>query len=815
MLIIGIVLFSGFAAFLSYDFLFSKNTIKRQMKHESLLILAFRSAIRSSFDSEFRPLIDKRFSDDGWNPEWMSSHAFARKISDNAAMAFSDFVIKYASEKPRNPINAAYPPEIDVINEFEKSSKDMLTDTIEIGGRLYYAFFKSIRAKDSCLKCHGNPSDAPPALIERYGRAAGFNYQAGDIIGIETVAIPSEYLEEPLYFSTLSKSALLVIILLMVFAVGAFVFKHTLTEKWNRISNHLINESHRLDPFPIEKIEPGDQNEMDRISEAFNQIADNINRYCRLAKNRNVHLKETNDWLSLENKKLQAEKSELIRTQNVMSNIFDSIIDSVITTDLDGTIMYMSSQAKKLLGCEVDECKGVKVYSYYKNGIEDAKKIMAQLKSKGALKEYDLKIRNAYGDIIDVILSASMLRNESGTIIGTLGVFRDITEKKQTELHLQSALRNQALGTLCGGIAHNFNNLLMIIQGYASIMLTGLDDTHPHFKMVSNIEKQIQIGAELTKQLMGYTAKENKYELCSIDLHKVVQETADAFSMPNPHIRVHLDMHTDKLRVFADYHQIGQVLMNVYVNACEAMPDGGDLYIRAYHMEYSEIPPNARAKLESRSYVAVEIQDTGIGIDEKNLGHIFEPFFTTKDMKSGVAGLGLSSAFGIVHAHNGCIDVFSEKGQGATFTVYLPCAEEIERKKIEQASSKASLYRGTETILLVDDEEMIIDVSRQMLEKLGYSVLIADNGNKAVDIYKRSMKYIDLVILDMIMPGMDGKEVYETLKRINPTVKVIFLSGFCVDGQLDQRYFEMGNGFIQKPLSINALSQKIREILDA
>jgi CheY-like chemotaxis protein len=280
------------------------------------------------------------------------------------------------------------------------------------------------------------------------------------------------------------------------------------------------------------------------------------------------------------------------------------------------------------------------------------------------------------------------------------------------------------------------------------------------------------------------------------------------FGQTKKEIRIDRKPGKDLWAVEADRGQIEQVLLNLYVNAWQAMPSGGSLFLETKNIVLDENyvqPFNVRPG----NYVKISVTDTGVGMDEKTRKRIFEPFFTTKEMGRGT-GLGLATVYGIITGHGGFINVYSQKGHGATFTIYLPASE----KKVEKEKKTSSqLLKGTETILLVDDEEVVVNVSRMLLEALGYKVFMARSGQEALVVYEARKGEIDLVIMDMIMPGMGGENTIDILKTMNPDLKVILSSGYSLDGQAT-RIMERGcQGFIQKPFSARELSQKIREVL--
>ena len=524
----------------------------------------------------------------------------------------------------------------------------------------------------------------------------------------------------------------------------------------------------------------------------------------------------------------QAE-AELLKTKNFLQNIFDSSTDGITTTDLQGIAIYTSPRAKDILGYEPEEIIGKKIYFLYGNGEEDAKTIMKELEEKGELRDHEMKLIRKDGELIDINLSTSLLRNEEGEITGTLGIYRDITEKKKLEAQLQYSQRMESIGTLAGGIAHNFNNLLMGMQGNVSLMLLETDSDHPNYERLKNIEKMVNNGSKLTSQLLGY-ARGGRYEVRPISFNQLVKETSDTFDITKKDITVHQDLDKNLFRIIADQGQIEQVLLNLYVNSADAMPQGGDLFLHTTNVTHEDMKDKPYEP-KSGNYALLTVRDTGTGMDKKTMDRIFEPFFTTKGLAKGT-GLGLASVYGIIKAHGGYIDVDSKKGHGTTFYVYLP-ATSAERKELRaEGMEQEEMTRGKETVLLVDDEEMILDVGSQMLNKLGYKVLIAKGGKEAIDIISRAhgaksmeqeekgryapgaMRFaIDMVILDMIMPEMGGGETYDRMKEINPDIKVLLSSGYSINGQASEILERGCNGFIQKPFSMEELSKSIREVL--
>jgi two-component system, cell cycle sensor histidine kinase and response regulator CckA len=391
----------------------------------------------------------------------------------------------------------------------------------------------------------------------------------------------------------------------------------------------------------------------------------------------------------------------------------------------------------------------------------------------------------------------------------------DITEAKQNEnerlkmeQQLLQAQKYEAIGTLAGGIAHDFNNLLMGIQGYASLIAADLEVSHPHAKKVKSIEKYIHNATDLTKQLLGF-ARKGKYEVRPIDINELLLKSATMFGRTKKEIRIHTKFQDPPPVVEADSSQIEQVLLNLYVNAWQAMPGSGEIYLETSVVDLDEAFCLPHAAKPGR-YTKISITDTGVGMDKATLQRIFDPFFTTK-AKSRGTGLGLASVYGIVRNHSGIVTVYSQVGHGTTFDLYLPVASQDIQPELPL---KTGFIKGSETVLLVDDEEMIIEVGQAMLEKLGYRVVVARRGEAAVDTVSTRSEGIDLIILDLVMPGMDGGTAFDLIRANQPNIPVILSSGYSMTGKVTDIMQKGCNGFIQKPFNISELSKMIRKVLD-
>jgi two-component system cell cycle sensor histidine kinase/response regulator CckA len=412
------------------------------------------------------------------------------------------------------------------------------------------------------------------------------------------------------------------------------------------------------------------------------------------------------------------------------------------------------------------------------------------------------------GSTFHAEISTSVIEEQGRTVIQ--GTLRDITDRERLKQHLQHAEKMEAIGTLAGGVAHDFNNLLMGILGNASLARMDLDPNHPHYERLKHIEEYVQSGSDLTKQLLGF-ARGGKYEVKELDLNGVLEKTSRMFGRTRKEIKIHTVYASNLGTVAADRGQIEQVLLNIYVNAWQAMPNGGELYLQTENLIVDQNHVRAKQGREGE-YVRISITDTGTGMDKETQKRIFEPFFTTKEIERGT-GLGLASAYGIIKNHGGFIDVYSEMGKGTAFKIYLPVSKSKERSHEQNMIPQEAIQNGEGTVLVVDDEEMVVEVGSLILEKIGYDVLVARSGEEALKIYKENG--IDMVILDMIMPGMGGGETFEGLKRIDQSVKVILSSGYSINAQAAEILNRGCRGFIQKPFTMAELSSKLREVASA
>jgi two-component system cell cycle sensor histidine kinase/response regulator CckA len=501
-----------------------------------------------------------------------------------------------------------------------------------------------------------------------------------------------------------------------------------------------------------------------------------------------------------------AERHRLEAGNAHLASIVESSEDAVVSKDLNGVIQTWNVGAQRVYGYDAQEAIGRNIAFLLPPGrANEEQEILATLRRGERVEHFETKRLRKDGQVIDVSLGISPIRDSAGRIIGASHVARDVTERKSFELQMQQTQRLESLGVLAGGIAHDFNNLLTGVLGNASLTYDILPSDHPARPLVQDVSKAAERAAQLTAQLLAYAGK-GQFTIGPVDVDRLLSEIKPLIAASiSKNVEVRLDLNHDVPLVEGDATQIQQLLMNLILNGAEAIGEerAGTVLVRTGTQFHDEVHPFNRFSAEALApgeYAVIEVRDNGCGMNEETVRKIFDPFFTTKFLGRG---LGLAAALGIVKSHKGAIRVDSRAGQGSTFTVVMP------------ASQKARLKTATPiaTVLVVDDEEIVRKTAKACLEKRGYRVVTANNGQEAVERFRESGSEIGIVILDLTMPVMGGEEALRQLRAAGARAPVVLSSGYS---EADARKNFVNHrlaGFLQKPYSAARLIDKLESVL--
>jgi PAS domain S-box-containing protein len=516
-------------------------------------------------------------------------------------------------------------------------------------------------------------------------------------------------------------------------------------------------------------------------------------------------------WLVLGSDITAARRSEaaLRESHSLLSAVIEGTVDGVFVKGLDGRYVMVNRAGAAIFGRPVEEVIGrTDADMLEPSSAAEVVELDREVHESGETRTYESVATTVSGDTRTILSTRIPWRDTEGRVKGIIGVSRDLTERKQLEERLRQAQKMDAVGRLAGGVAHDFNNLLTGIKCNVALLLDAMDADDPRRDDVAEVEHAADRAAALTQQLLAFSRKQ-VLQPKVLDLNALVADTGRLLKrLVHENVQQLTMLDPAAGRVLADPGQMEQVLVNLAVNARDAMPEGGVLRVRTrqVHLDEAFGARHATSAFVPGQYVMLSVSDTGTGMDRATLDRIFEPFFTTKEQGKGT-GLGLATVYGIVRQSGGHVRVYSEPGVGTTFEVYLPC--------VDAADPPVTPAAGTETVLLVEDEPSIRGVAARVLERRGYTVISAAHGEDAISAARAHPGNIDLLLTDVVMPGMSGSALARTLAHERPGLRVLYMSGYTDDDIVHHGVLDAGMMFLEKPFTPRILAQHVRDALDA
>jgi PAS domain S-box-containing protein len=510
----------------------------------------------------------------------------------------------------------------------------------------------------------------------------------------------------------------------------------------------------------------------------------------------------------------RAAETALQSSETLFRSVWENSVDGMRLTDENGAVVAINDAYCKLVGMEAQSLEG-KLFTVVYAASEDREAILKRQREHFAARGPQRKRQQQHtfhdGRTVTMEISDSFIEVRGRPLL-MLSLFRDITTQKRLEEQLRQSQKMEAIGQLAGGVAHDFNNILTVIHGHASLLATSGLDEHGA-RSAQQITLATERAAGLTRQLLTFSRRQ-LIQPKRLDMNKIVGNMTDMLGrILGEDIALQLNYSTAPATVEADAGMMEQVLLNLSVNARDAMPRGGQLFARISIVDVNEEHVQRHPEARTGRFVCLSNTDTGLGIPPENLSRIFEPFFTTKEVGKGT-GLGLATVYGIVKQHQGWVEVESTVGKGTTFRIYIPHAGE-EQGQTEKPTTQIIIRGGSETILLVEDEKPVRELVARVLEKYGYKVLQAGSGAEAIEVWNPHKDEIHMLLTDLIMPGaMNGRELAETLRMERPDLKVIFTSGYSADIVGKDFKIEADLNFLQKPYHPQTLALAVRRCLD-
>ncbi len=822
----------GFAAilyscFLLYEiYTLTQIRVNEVVQQQAAIALQFNLSIRKYVASHIRPIMYQLVDKDEFIPETMSTSYVSRAIFEDVQKAFPEFIIKFSSDNPRNPVNLAGPEELDLISTFNSNpSMQKWQGHITIDDNDYLALFSARRMRDSCLTCHGVPADAPTAILEQYGNTAGFHRNLGDVVGLDTIAIPasriSKMFEEQFTKKIAISGAGFAIFLFFI----TIIIRNLITIRLKNIANYLNGEASKIDHGSLAPLTVKGNDEISDIVKGYNTLSDKLRKiYSSLEQqvsSRTAELEARNKELGEEVGYRSRTQKLLVQREATMSAVFRTaptgigVVTGRVFTEVNEKFCSMIGYTKEELLGQNSRLIYPSDVEYERVGDDKYKQIAAT--GTGTVETL---WKRKDGTTINILLSSTPI-DQNNHLAGVIFTALDITsqkvaekEKRYLEERLARSQKMEALGLLAGGVAHDLNNVLSGVVSYPDLILMEIGEKNPLYKSIQIVQESGKKAEAIVQDLLtlarrGVTHTEilNLNEIVSDFIHSPEYRSISSY---HPNIKTETHYEANLLNIRGSVIHLRKTVMNLVNNAAEAIPGYGSITISTEN-RYVDIPIKGYDEINEGDFVVLTISDNGTGINTEDLPHIFEPFYTKKMMGRSGTGLGMSVVWGTIQDHSGYINIESETGRGTSIELFFPVTREPFEDRTVTLDVKEYLGKG-EGILLVDDDKSQHAIAGAMLTKLGYNVISVSSGEEAIEYLQTNSA--DLVVLDMIMePGIDGLETYKRIIRINPNQKTIIASGFSETKRIKEAQ-ELGAGeYVKKPYTLERIGLAVKNEL--
>jgi PAS domain S-box-containing protein len=585
--------------------------------------------------------------------------------------------------------------------------------------------------------------------------------------------------------------------------ISAFIFNTRISRRVQRVAE----DARRLARGEsIVDVETG--------SDEIAQLSQTMQQSSKLLSARDAELRAAHEELESRVHQRTAElveaNEQLQRVNEIRQAVVGSSPLAIWAVDLEGKVRFWNPAAERIFGWKQEEVLDRPLPVIPPDQQDQLRQWVERYRAGEVLEGVERKRLRKDGTLVDVQIWTAPLRDSAGRIHGAIAIDSDVTEKKVLEQQFRQSQKLEAVGRLAGGVAHDFNNLLTVIMGYVEMLIAEAGDLATLVDYAHEIQYAADRASALTAQLLAFGRRQISQPKI-LDLNEVATHSMKLLRRiigEDIQVDVHLEPELGKVK--ADPIHVDQVIMNLVVNARDAMPDGGRLTIETTNAVLDEHYAGRHIGVNPGAYAMLAVSDTGVGMNAETRNRLFEPFFTTKEAGKGT-GLGLAIVYGIVKQAGGEINVYSEPGRGTTFKVYLPLVETL--AELTEADARLAGMRGSETVLLCEDEEHIRKLVETMLTRQGYRVLVADSSDHAVEIARERAREIDLLLTDIVMPRTSGIDLARAVRRIRPEIKVLLMSGYTDNRVSSSWLLEAGTPFVQKPFTAATLSHKVREAL--